>query len=378
MDRMRYHTPAVGLFRRRKRAAAVPAAKPGPTGNVLRHCTDRHHHRHYVPTRCHRRHVVRSPHRSDLPHPLRRHAKVKRHHQPDQTFLTTAHVNHPVVTATAAVAQDAVTAAAAAEISEFLMPGSQVKRIAGPVIHMPDGKMFEVTVAKKQKQDRLPHRPPFDPFDPQFAAAFDAGFGIPDQGMKTAAAYSTRRSFHTSSMNHLIGNETITLTEEFEFKFDEDQDPFTGQAGGQENDDDDDDQFLDEYLGEEERDPFEEVGSPFGDKTTDDQELDVMFDSLLHVRPLFNMVPKVSHLNDSYDLLHEAAGISGVNLTSGGIRKMVKQRRRAAAAGREPDESASGGNGLTGRRGDEFQNRLMQKLFPFRDGTGEMDKPIAL
>lgn len=322
-------------------------------------------------------------HRSGLSYRLP--VPIKRHRYPHGIRSSAQRTTHAVhdrrhqrspdqAAATAGYAENAVTHIDrnADQLAEILMPGSQVKQIDGPVLTMPNGKMYEVVVRKKDKSHR--HKAGHPAADPSH------GSGRPGKHIKrailTASIQTTTRKSDKS--------ECVTKQEEFKFLFDEDvvtKDPFDdafASARSQKRQKDDpvaSPVIDDRYLGDDNNQlAVADPGSPFGENTSDQQELDEMFNSLLGMRSLYTEVPKTS-LNETYDLLHEAAAINGVDMSETGIKNMMKKRKAAELAGRPYSETSAGGKGLDNRRGHSFMQRLDDRLQATTD-IAFMDRPL--
>jgi hypothetical protein len=175
--------------------------------------------------------------------------------------------------------------------------------------------------------------------------------------------------------------ESVVRSEEFQFTYEEtvlpEKDPFeeTFTRSRQQEQQKDDSHVSpvidDQYLGDDEAgQELAEPGSAFGESTSDQQELDLLFESLIGMRSLFTEVPKTD-LSHTYDLLHEAAGINGVDMSLTGIRTMMKKRKAAETTGRRYDEASAAGTGLDNRRGRAFIHKLNQELQSTTDVTNK-------
>lgn len=300
-------------------------------------------------------------------------------------------------------------------LAEILLPGSQVKAIENPVIHMPNGQMFEVTVQKrrhKHRNDHLSkrrvHEPKyFDPmpadgpshltggfmFDQQFDQSFDqqnSFFSIRTATM-TSAAVHVSDDFESQFLAHAAQQEDRDVKKTS--RFSSSLNPIVEER----------DQELDtwlrkesQYLGTDWADHMREKGppgSPFGQETSDDTELDLMFDSLLSVRDqVIPLAPVVNHLTTAYDLLHQASVVNGTDLTTSGIKDMMCKRRKGEKSGKEWRESkkrssggggrirsaARAGDGLAGDGVTDLSRKMEQYLEPCYSPSRCKNQPLFL
>ena len=405
----------------------------GSEMNRFARITSPHAHRYCSQSR---RHFCTSRHRLNGQHKSKstcRRATGSRHHHHTnhasqhqrtrrvfESIATTARANrnHPseqqVREQHEPIDSDVIEIVAAAESTGILPLGSQIKPIDGAVLQMPSGKMFEVSISQEMNRSHGRHAsywhqridaqstPDRNAMDQNHrrTSGQDREFAIltPDKDVIQKQSSSSRNRHAAATYTH-IKRTTVTSIQQTDviqklmsetvapnadFKIDPNQPDGEPSGMWEENrPGEDDPDSEDDILEDDEEDGIlpvdKELGPAFGPSTSDEDELNLMFRTLISDRAAINAVaPKQDHLSKTYDLLHELSAVNGFELREDSIRAMKKERSRILKSGQKlEDASLTCGTGIeeAGAAGQEICEKIrlhVEESYPQPEGRSDL------